>query len=179
MNKYSIFLYDPPSFTPYETIWEEKNGLTKCFSVVGFARWNVRLTVHQYILIMIMTIMRMKPSLAPWKWSISGIVTFKAALWGRCWGWGWQWWKWRWCRRWGWSLWWIGRDYDANPFPSTFNSGSLFSAGRKCIRFKLKAISIQMILKRRESCARISSSSRSAHFCTRSPSSSARGKISV
>ena len=49
MNKYSIFLYDLPSHTPYETIGKEKNCLIKCFRVLGFARWNVRLTVHLYI----------------------------------------------------------------------------------------------------------------------------------
>ena len=30
-------MYDPPSHTPYETIWKERNGLTKCFRVLGFA----------------------------------------------------------------------------------------------------------------------------------------------
>ena len=49
MNKYSIFLYDSSFQPPLETIRKKKNCLTKCFSVVGFARWNVRLTVHQYI----------------------------------------------------------------------------------------------------------------------------------
>ena len=49
MNKYSIFLYDSSFQPPLETIRKKKNCLTKCFSVVGFARWNVRLTVHQYL----------------------------------------------------------------------------------------------------------------------------------
>ena len=49
MNKYSIFLYDSSFQPPLETIWKKKNCLTKCFSVVGFARWNVRSSVHQYI----------------------------------------------------------------------------------------------------------------------------------
>ena len=35
---FSIFLYDPPSHTPYETIGKEKQCLIKCFRVLGFAR---------------------------------------------------------------------------------------------------------------------------------------------
>ena len=46
---FQFFLYDPPSHTPYETIGKEKQCLIKCFRVLGFARWNVRLTVHQYL----------------------------------------------------------------------------------------------------------------------------------
>ena len=48
---FQFFLYDPPSHTPYETIGKEKQCLIKCFRVLGFARWNVRLTVHQYLYI--------------------------------------------------------------------------------------------------------------------------------
>ena len=49
INFFWNFLYDPSSNTPYETIGTEKNCLIKCFRVLGFARWNVRLTVQRNI----------------------------------------------------------------------------------------------------------------------------------